>query len=112
MIRRPPRSTLFPYTTLFRSPAALGPARGLTLLERRAARHAADSRPGLRPVAVRVADFGLSPSGWPTSACRRPGGRLRPVAVRVAGFGLDPEVVIYLGSAAKTLTPALRVGWL
>src|SRR5476649_3014927 len=25
MIRRPPRSTLFPYTTLFRSPAAHGP---------------------------------------------------------------------------------------
>src|SRR5256886_3176488 len=24
MIRRPPRSTLFPYTTLFRSPMALG----------------------------------------------------------------------------------------
>src|SRR5690606_40232636 len=24
MIRRPPRSTLFPYTTLFRSPARLG----------------------------------------------------------------------------------------
>src|SRR2546422_8307961 len=24
MIRRPPRSTLFPYTTLFRSPATLG----------------------------------------------------------------------------------------
>src|SRR2546422_5927316 len=24
MIRRPPRSTLFPYTTLFRSPAGLG----------------------------------------------------------------------------------------
>src|SRR2546421_2695608 len=29
MIRRPPRSTLFPYTTLFRSPAARGqPPRG------------------------------------------------------------------------------------
>src|SRR2546426_9341602 len=28
MIRRPPRSTLFPYTTLFRSPGALGEARG------------------------------------------------------------------------------------
>src|SRR3712207_7752719 len=27
MIRRPPRSTLFPYTTLFRSHAARGPAR-------------------------------------------------------------------------------------
>src|SRR3989441_4921087 len=26
MIRRPPRSTLFPYTTLFRSPLGLGPA--------------------------------------------------------------------------------------
>src|SRR2546429_6670111 len=25
MIRRPPRSTLFPYTTLFRSPSASGP---------------------------------------------------------------------------------------
>src|SRR6185436_20432517 len=25
MIRRPPRSTLFPYTTLFRSPAPAGP---------------------------------------------------------------------------------------
>src|SRR6478752_8737154 len=25
MIRRPPRSTLFPYTTLFRSPPPLGP---------------------------------------------------------------------------------------
>src|SRR2546430_6120393 len=28
MIRRPPRSTLFPYTTLFRSPKAAGPAPG------------------------------------------------------------------------------------
>src|SRR3989454_3216695 len=35
MIRRPPRSTLFPYTTLFRSRAALpgGPARGLEVHE-------------------------------------------------------------------------------
>src|SRR3712207_7656130 len=28
MIRRPPRSTLFPYTTLFRSPLGCGEARG------------------------------------------------------------------------------------
>src|SRR3712207_7014827 len=28
MIRRPPRSTLFPYTTLFRSPPARAAARG------------------------------------------------------------------------------------
>src|SRR2546428_1840877 len=29
MIRRPPRSTLFPYTTLFRSPAREGRSRGI-----------------------------------------------------------------------------------
>src|SRR2546422_2362160 len=28
MIRRPPRSTLFPYTTLFRSPPGIGSAAG------------------------------------------------------------------------------------
>src|SRR5260370_9336801 len=28
MIRRPPRSTLFPYTTLFRSPGRAGPGPG------------------------------------------------------------------------------------
>src|SRR2546428_9958294 len=30
MIRRPPRSTLFPYTTLFRSAGPTGPCRGVT----------------------------------------------------------------------------------
>src|SRR3712207_7305201 len=30
MIRRPPRSTLFPYTTLFRSAEEGGPVQGLT----------------------------------------------------------------------------------
>src|SRR5215216_7308165 len=34
MIRRPPRSTLFPYTTLFRSPSTPGPRR--TTARRRA----------------------------------------------------------------------------
>src|SRR3712207_8733936 len=32
MIRRPPRSTLFPYTTLFRSDEGLSQARGIPLL--------------------------------------------------------------------------------
>src|SRR3712207_7287829 len=40
MIRRPPRSTLFPYTTLFRSTPAAG---------RRARRPAAGAGPGRRP---------------------------------------------------------------
>src|SRR5436309_4268780 len=38
MIRRPPRSTLFPYTTLFRSPGGAGQVR-------RAAGHPARDRP-------------------------------------------------------------------
>src|SRR5688572_31725081 len=32
MLRRPPRSTLFPYTTLFRSPARRGPPAAATRL--------------------------------------------------------------------------------
>src|SRR3712207_7098051 len=45
MIRRPPRSTLFPYTTLFRSDAALG----------RRVRHAdAGGGPRPRPVGAAV----------------------------------------------------------
>jgi GntR family transcriptional regulator / MocR family aminotransferase len=34
------------------------------------------------------------------------------VAPLPALYGLDPDVVIYLGSTTKTLTPTLRVGWL
>src|SRR3712207_7336656 len=34
MIRRPPRSTLFPYTTLFRSVAAMHPVGGADVVER------------------------------------------------------------------------------
>src|SRR3712207_8255361 len=50
MIRRPPRSTLFPYTTLFRSPRA-GPT---------CATRAPPSPPGSCPAAP-------SPSGWTAS---------------------------------------------
>src|SRR6266516_5791366 len=35
MIRRPPRSTLFPYTTLFRSPLGTGAAAGVDGAHRR-----------------------------------------------------------------------------
>src|SRR3712207_7738149 len=44
MIRRPPRSTLFPYTTLFRSAADRGPDRG------------AEERPLHRGVQVRLGE--------------------------------------------------------
>src|SRR2546422_3901158 len=45
MIRRPPRSTLFPYTTLFRSHLHLadpGPTEGVELLERELVAHLAE----------------------------------------------------------------------
>src|SRR5688572_32156817 len=45
MIRRPPRSTLFPYTTLFRSRAATN-LRPRAALASRAKRSSANSRPG------------------------------------------------------------------
>src|SRR3989441_7080937 len=48
MIRRPPRSTLFPYTTLFRSDLATGPPERLDLRSRRATRRTAPG-PGPRP---------------------------------------------------------------
>src|SRR2546422_5292591 len=47
MIRRPPRSTLFPYTTLFRSPVRHRPAPEL-LPATRGPRTAARSRPSRR----------------------------------------------------------------
>src|SRR2546428_14190898 len=88
MIRRPPRSTLFPYTTLFRSRAlrrplgrrAPGPARGA-----RAARfpwRRGGARPGAaapRPPAAGAAEA-LQPGDAPRGAPRpaRGGGRPAP----------------------------------
>src|SRR2546422_5770816 len=51
MIRRPPRSTLFPYTTLFRSPT------GLTIPDRR------------QCTKVRFRPASRSPPSWPMEAC-------------------------------------------
>src|SRR2546426_3535011 len=58
MIRRPPRSTLFPYTTLFRSQAIPPPHLGL--VERRLAGGGGGALPHLRRPAVSqsVADQG------------------------------------------------------
>src|SRR2546422_2022352 len=52
MIRRPPRSTLFPYTTLFRSPerpdVAARPARPEHLRDHHVAEHLHEVGPGVR----------------------------------------------------------------
>src|SRR5215217_9534476 len=77
MIRRPPRSTLFPYTTLFRSAHLSGPrprARVRT-------REAADRRPG-RARRRPAADPQPRPHGW---ACDRDRDRLPALPPRRGG---------------------------
>src|SRR3712207_7991857 len=73
MIRRPPRSTLFPYTTLFRSARALG-----AVQVRRAGRAAPEQHPGVPRGRARghdvVRELGrLAPLARPGD----PGARLR-----------------------------------
>src|SRR3712207_7361557 len=55
MIRRPPRSTLFPYTTLFRSPAALAQ---VALLHGVGGDLSGQQRPDLREVRPEVLRMG------------------------------------------------------
>src|SRR3712207_8473180 len=69
MIRRPPRSTLFPYTTLFRSPAAEGP------LQRRARRAKPPGARHFQPDA-RAAHFG-DPDRPPAAVAAARAGRER-----------------------------------
>src|SRR5256886_8952544 len=47
MIRRPPRSTLFPYTTLFRSNAGRGPQIGSVTMRDRSLEEQSDQAPAL-----------------------------------------------------------------
>src|SRR3712207_7972029 len=73
MIRRPPRSTLFPYTTLFRSPAV--PGAGLVVVEPELVLG------GLEPVLDRPARCPSTPTGLardagPGRAPGRGGGEL------------------------------------
>src|SRR5256885_13284408 len=71
MIRRPPRSTLFPYTTLFRSVARrqrAGPAAGRPATDaRQLARGSRDGRRlgRVRPVRGEGGHRGGGPSGFP-----------------------------------------------
>src|SRR3712207_6985861 len=74
MIRRPPRSTLFPYTTLFRS--ALGGRGGPLLAQPRTAGPPA-ARPQRGGAGVEPAGLRLEPDG--RAAAGRPGG-VRPGA--------------------------------
>src|SRR2546426_12085230 len=88
MIRRPPRSTLFPYTTLFRSPAALDLHRG--------AAGGAGALEGDRAARARARDLevveGGAPGGLPRLQPERQGsdhvlGLLGATVARRAGLG-------------------------
>src|SRR3712207_8180204 len=74
MIRRPPRSTLFPYTTLFRSPAAAPRSGAPPAVRPRADRHL----PGWSRLAVGPARGGAA--GRPGAA--RTGGHTAVAAAR------------------------------
>src|SRR2546426_10957544 len=83
MIRRPPRSTLFPYTTLFRSPPRRGPAAVAAREERpRAAADAALAavRPGRPALHGEPRPGAAEPRGRPRGRAARGRG-----GVRVAG---------------------------
>src|SRR2546425_9387075 len=75
MIRRPPRSTLFPYTTLFRSLPAL--RRGRAGLRHDLARRLAPSVGRAAPAPCRAARAPLRAARGAPGAPRRPRGRAR-----------------------------------
>ena len=69
---------------------------------------------GRLPVPRRQALAGLGPghrarSSWKTTTTASSATTSAPLPTL---FGLDPDVVIYLGTTSKTLTPALGAGWL
>src|SRR2546425_846026 len=101
MIRRPPRSTLFPYTTLFRSVAATNPATSPTAPPPRASTVEVRSSPAASSAsqqrAATASVFAASPSGTSTVATTNP-----------ALSRLRPTVLPYRRRIAASLTSAAR----
>src|SRR2546430_6304943 len=77
MIRRPPRSTLFPYTTLFRSEQTPSPTTPTTVAPTTTAPATATASAGLRYVAIGASDsVGVGASdpargSWPALVASR-----------------------------------------
>src|SRR5258707_13955478 len=118
MIRRPPRSTLFPYTTLFRSQTSLNPAlqraaeaavrQGIARIEKarpqlagrvQAAALAIDPSSGEIRAMVGGRRYGESPFNRATRAARQPGSIFKPFVYLAAfeaerrGTGLTPPAL-------------------
>src|SRR2546426_8834080 len=96
MIRRPPRSTLFPYTTLFRSPMPGGRVLPLRLGERDTVGR---RRPGP----------GLAPGVGTTDAGRQPGDGPAPPQPQPLEVG-EPQSPDRARHVAERVTPRVAVG--
>src|SRR5438034_8132401 len=107
MIRRPPRSTLFPYTTLFRSDHR---ARGRGGAARRAAAHGAGtSNEGREPRGARAVDTG---GGAGRAWCQRYCGLAAMIPTWVAvvtGISLAILALAAIVIAAASVVAALGV---
>src|SRR3989454_11125335 len=113
MIRRPPRSTLFPYTTLFRSHEAPGrprgrrraAARGRRPVDPRRRRDALRRVRAADPIRVRLGARERLPAGARPSVERLPRPRvdLRHTLVRRAPGGAGPDESLPLAPASEGL---------
>src|SRR2546425_13163556 len=102
MIRRPPRSTLFPYTTLFRSPLT-GNSIATLVTDRVARVFGGDRRTAQREDAARVARA-LGATGWRrwSGPQRRAFARLAPVVALV------PDLARWPAAERVALTRVMR----
>src|SRR2546430_15989282 len=97
MIRRPPRSTLFPYTTLFRSPAEVGAGCPWTRLQAVGAAGPAGRSEAVRElrrlpvIEALVGSSGLGPTLDALQEAAHHGGGWRP-ALEAARSALFPGV--------------------
>src|SRR5258708_26438970 len=110
MIRRPPRSTLFPYTTLFRSGRPHAPAHRSP---RRSAIHAA---PAGRPQPQKEALLSVADAGATSGTAGRGGRHAAEVAggillTRILGYLRERAVAHYIGNgwAADALSVGQRL---
>src|SRR5258708_13130426 len=97
MIRRPPRSTLFPYTTLFRSHAPLAPnVRNSRYAKARLAPNVRNPGPvrATREVteAARRATIGVVGTGWWSPYVHRPALAANPRVDLVGAVHLYPDL--------------------
>src|SRR3712207_5037536 len=112
MIRRPPRSTLFPYTTLFRSQKPRATGRGSSMSVGNAPIQSAPTQTGLLArhplVSFFVMAYAFTWIAWSPWVLSEDGAGLLPFGLSEAASGLLNAAAILLGptSAALIMTGA------